>query len=325
MCIIRAPQINEKKKNELNPDKSDKTRWWLNDLNLFLVAVFWGVNMPVMKFALARIDEYLYNALRLTLSAFVLWICYRWQGFPIFDKSEKSSTLKHQFLYVALFAIMTGFAYQVLFLWGINQTSAGNTALIMSAIPMWTAILAFLMLKENLAKGAWIGLTIAVTGTIVVTLNKSAVNTAAVNTLTGNLLVSGAAFSWALASVMSRPIMKSTPPVALAYVSMVSTLPLHYLLAWNAWPGVWDVFYDPILMVAIFYSGVFSTGVALAMWNFGVQKLGPAHAAGYQNLVPLIALLASWLLISELPVPLQIIGGVLIISGLIQMRRHQNA
>ncbi len=34
------------------------------------------------------------------------------------------------------------------------------------------------------------------------------------------------------------------------------------------------------------YSGVFSTGAALLMWNYGVRHAGAGQAAIYQNLVP---------------------------------------
>ena len=56
------------------------------------------------------------------------------------------------------------------------------------------------------------------------------------------------------------------------------------------------------------------------MWNVGVRQVGPSHAAGFQNLVPIIALITSWLLLGEVPLLLQILGGILIIAGLVVMR-----
>ena len=117
--------------------------------------------------------------------------------------------------------------------------------------------------------------------------------------------------------------MKNISPIALAFWSVALSVPLHFLVASYALPQLGEVFADPWLVVAIVYSGTFSTGLAYAMWNYGIKKLGAAHAAGFQNLVPVVALIASWLLIGEVPLTWQLIGGTLIIGGLIVMRRQR--
>ncbi len=280
--------------------------------------------MPVMKFALGRMDEFLFNASRLTMSAIVLGLIVRWQNARVIDYSVDAKPRGKQYLNILLFALMTGFAYQVLFLVGIDRTSAGNTALIMSAIPIWTALLALVLLHERISRGAWGGLLIAVAGTLLVTFANPPANGQS-GSLVGNLLVSASAFCWALASVISRPMMKNISPIALAFWSVALSVPLHFVVARHALPQIRDVVADPWLVAAIIYSGTFSTGLAYAMWNFGIKELGAAHAAGFQNLVPVVALIASWLLIGEVPLPVQLVGGALIIGGLIVMRRRRDA
>ena len=59
------------------------------------------------------------------------------------------------------------------------------------------------------------------------------------------------------------------------------------------------------------------------MWNYGVQKLGAPHAAIYQNVIPLVAVISAWWMIGETPLSFQILGGALIIGGLVLMRRSR--
>ena len=92
------------------------------------------------------------------------------------------------------------------------------------------------------------------------------------------------------------------------------------MVADNLGIGLQKLMSDGWRLAALCYSGIFSTGLAIAMWNIGVKQVGPSHAAGFQNLVPLIALGSSWLLIGEIPVLQQLVGGALIIAGLITMR-----
>ena len=292
------------------------------DVCMLSVAFIWGVNMPIMKFALARVDEYLFNAMRLAISAVVLGLIFWWRGDRLVDWESKERSPRKQILLIVLFAFLSGFAYQVLFLLGINQTSAGNTALIMSALPVWTALLAMLLINERLNRNAWIGLFIALTGTVVVTLTVPA-SPGTDGSITGNMLVAAATFAWALGSVGSRPIMKQVSPIGLAFAGVAIAVPFHFLVAAHALDEIGKFFTDGWLLLSLLFSGAFSTGLAYAFWNFGVKTLGTSHAAIYQNLVPFVALIASWFLIGEIPVWMQLVGGVVIIVGLVVMRKNR--
>ena len=211
--------------------RTSSLRLWLADANMLVVAMIWGINMPIMKFALGRMDEYLFNAVRLSLSTVILALIVWWQRPPFIGRSPLAPSPGKQWLLIAIFSILTGFAYQVLFLVGIHRTTAGNTALIMSSIPMWIAVLSFLFLRERLGWLAWAGLVAAVIGTSIVTLSRSAPSGSGVS-LAGNLLVAAAALSWAAGTVCSRPMMNAISPLALALCGVGLSLPLHFLVAW---------------------------------------------------------------------------------------------
>ncbi len=293
------------------------------DLCMFCVAAIWGINMPIMKFALVRVDAFLFNATRLLISALVLAVIVWHQKATILNRNSQASTWQQQMVRIGVFAFLTGFAYQVLFLVGINQTSAGNTALIMSALPMWTALLATILTKEYLNRFAWSGLLVAMTGTLIVTLTVPRTG-AGEGSILGNLLVAAATFSWALGSVWSRPMMKEISPIGLAFCGVALPVPLHFLVARYAWEKMPVFVSDPWLLAAVLFSGGLSTGLAYAMWNFGVKILGTSHAAIFQNLVPFFALFFSWMILAEVPGWLQVLGGCITLVGLVIMRRHRD-
>ncbi len=66
----------------------------------------------------------------------------------------------------------------------------------------------------------------------------------------------------------------------------------------------------------ILYSGVLGTGLAYAMWNVGIRKVGPTHTTIYVNVAPVIALFTSYLWLGELVNSTQIIGGAFTLGGL---------
>ena len=303
---------------------SSRSRALLADACMLAVAVIWGINMPVMKFALSRVDEYLFNAMRLLVSAIFLAFIAWQQNATIINRSDNATPIWRQVGMISVFAFMTGFAYQMLFLLGIDKTSAGNTALIMSALPIWTALLAMVLIKEQLTRNAWFGLAVALVGTIIVTLTVPRTGMKD-GSLWGNFLVSAATFSWALGSVWSRPMMKEISPIGLAFCGVALAVPFHFIVCRHAFSEIHLFTEDMWLLAALLFSGGFSTGVAYALWNYGVKMLGTSHAAVFQNLVPFFALFASWLLIGEVPGWMQLAGGIIILTGLFIMRKNRKS
>ena len=304
-----------------DPNQS-RSKPFLAEMCMLAVAAIWGVNMPIMKFAFSRVDEYLFNAMRLLVSAIVLGLIAWHQKAKILQRDGNSNSIWQQVAMILVFAFLSGFAYQILFLLGIDRTSAGNTALIMSALPVWTALLASVLIKERLTRNAWTGLLIALAGTMVVTLTVPKTGLGE-GSLLGNVLVSAATFAWALGSVWSRPMMKTVSPIGLAFCGVAISVPAHFIVSQHSLAEIKLFATDPLLLAALLFSGGFSTGLAYAFWNFGVKILGTSHAAVFQNLVPFFALFASWLLIGEIPTGLQLVGGGIILFGLITMRRSR--
>lgn len=289
----------------------------LPDLSLFAVAAIWGVNMPVMKVGLDHMDVYAFNAIRLGISAVVLVLVALRERRP--QREKLSRRAKWQVFQYA--AIASG-GYQVLFLLGIAQTTSGNASLIMSTVPMWTALLALLFLKERLGRLAWIGLFIALAGTLIVTGQNGFSGNQ--EYLRGNLIMLTAALVWATGTVKSRTVLRSISPITLSAISSVIMLPLHFAIAGPNLAASLEVLPRIDVWIPLLYSGVFSTGVALILWNYGVREAGAAHAAVFQNLIPVIAISSAWIVRGEAVSVLQIAGGTLILSGLIVMRRARN-
>lgn len=312
------------------------------DFNLLATAIIWGSNVVVMKYAIGVLNPFHFNALRFVFSvlALAIWIgVTRPEAFglksqkhrkaPLREKSaspeltaEASDSIsRRQYVgTIGLYALLFGVVYQVTFLMGIFRTSASSTALIMASVPMWTALIAFFFLKERLAKIAWVGLMVTFLGTVIVAMDKQSIDRNPA-TLLGNGIMMFCAIAWSASTVISRPVMKYISPVELSFWGMGLALPVHFVIAMLVGDGATEVVWRPLVMLSILYSGIFSTGLALAMWSYGVKILGASHASIYGNLIPLVAMIFGWLMLGEVPTALQWIGGGMIICGLLAMRR----
>lgn len=284
------------------------------ELCLWFTAIAWGTNLLVVKTALADLNEWVFNTSRLTLATLVLgwlaWLEYRYRpGAPG----------KIAWLTFAGFALLNGFLYQVFFFLGISQTTAGNTALLLSSMPMWTALFSSLVAQDKLPLTGWVGLLVTFYGTLFVLLQNTTVDLSG-DYLIGNLFVLAGAMTWALATVISRPLLQVMSPLRLAFLSSLSTMPLHILLCLPFLEEAWPSLSVGSNWAAIIYSGLISTGVAYATWHYGVRHLGGARAGIYQNVVTLVAVIGGWLFLREPVLSAQFLGGAAIVLGVILMR-----
>ncbi len=303
-------------------DSAAAKRLWVADIALLLVAIVWGINVPVMKSALQLgIDPYALNAIRLVVSMLVLQLAaaieFRAGVRP--DKSIRWSR-------ILAYAMIVSVGYQILFLLAVSKTSSADVALIMATVPMWTALMARVFLSERLKPLAWIGLFIALAGTIIVAGGKAAPANSPdelPHRLAGNFIALIAALTWAGGTVFSRPVLKMISPTQLAAVSTTIGLPCHFLIAGSATLASLPLLKQVPMQVCLIYSGILSTGLALPMWSYGVKHAGAAQATMYQNLSPIVAIAAAWLWRAE-PVSFeQFVGGTFILSGLLVMRHSR--
>lgn len=318
----RAPlQLSTQPTVELTVPPQPRSRprtSWVADICLLSTALMWGTNILVFKSCITDFNPWAFNALRLVFATITLGILVLGEAWLV------PSVKSRQPIYwwrVLLFSLLNGFVYLVGFVQGISLTTAGNTALILASMPMWTAVLATIFLREHLPRITWLGLLVTIVGTLIVTTQGSGPVSLSSRYFWGNTFVMVAALAWATGTVISRPILQQITPLRLAFISALITTPMHLGLAATALPAALPQALEPTMLLAIVYSGVFSTGVAYATWHVGVRALGASHAAVYQNVVTLVAVVGGWVVLKEQPLLAQIFGGMLTLAGLYLMRR----
>ncbi|HQD83333.1 MAG TPA: DMT family transporter [Quisquiliibacterium sp.] len=76
---------------------------------------------------------------------------------------------------------------------------------------------------------------------------------------------------------------------------------------------------DAEAVTYLLITAVFATAVGGVTWNIGVNRIGLAAGALWQNTVPVFAVLIS-MLFGLRPTPEQVLGGALVISGVLYMQ-----
>jgi len=278
---------------------------------LFLMALIWGVNFSIVKYATELMQPLAFTGLRVILAAIVLL------SFA-FARRQKLPSRREITSLVVLGMLGNG-VYQLLFVEGISRTRVGNAALVVAATPAFIAIISRWGGLERISRRVVAGIALSLIGVGIVVLG-SARAASGTPTFLGTMLVFGGTLCWTAFTVMLQPFAKRLDPIHLSAFTMVGgTIPLLVFTA----PALISTSWSSLGFAAwgaVFYASVISMGVAYLFWYRGLRVLGPTRTAVYGNLQPVIAILVAWIFLGETPTIWQGIGTGTIISGLFLTR-----
>ncbi len=124
-------------------------------------------------------------------------------------------------------------------------------------------------------------------------------------------------------TALNRPALDRVSPLALTFFGLLVALPLLHALAVPYYGNVdWKAIELPV-WGAVVFTGALGTGLAIVWWNASVRAVGPSTTGVYGNIVPIVALGSGVLLLGEPIGTAQVLGTVLIIGGVLVVRRSK--
>lgn len=218
---------------------------------------------------------------------------------------------------IALFAVM---GYQLLFMYGMKFTAAGDASLIITMNPIFTVLLAAPFLGQKITGRMVYGLVISFVGVVIVTGWSPNTDLPLNERLKGDLMIMLAALCWATATNLTRIMLETegekgaTSTEIVVWYSLVGTI---LLTPWWLLDVYGSGLQAPNLedMLAILYLSILSTVLAYIWFVVGVEKIGATSASSYVFLVPPFGVLGGWLLLDERLGFSLILGFLLIVGG----------
>jgi drug/metabolite transporter (DMT)-like permease len=281
------------------------------DLLLVSMALIWSINYSVIKYGTRFVEPLAYNGVRIALGA-VAAVC----ALLIWRKRGEPVTRHRTRLF--LLGMLGNGLYQFFFIQGLARTRVATTVLLMASTPAVIALIGRARGVEHFAMRGWLGIGLQLSGVGILLIGTGA--GAGTDSTLGALTILAAVCSWALFAVMLKPISADVSWLEVtaytlaggAIVSVALGAPAIMRSPWAAVPvAIWP---------AIAYSGIGALLVATAFWYVGLRRLGPTRTSMYSNLQPLFAMAIAWLALGEVPTQWQVIGALLIMSGLLLAR-----
>ncbi len=278
---------------------------------MLLVCLIWGLNFSVTKGAFERFPPLAFTAVRFAIASVLL--------VPLVRHIEGAGPLPPGALRrLIVLGVVGNTLYQLGFMSGLARTSASNSALILASMPSLVALLAAGLGFEPARPRVIGGVLVATTGVVLVVLARGI--GFGQGELAGDLLTMGAVVCWAGYTLGLRSIPPGITPLRVTMVTTVAGAP-GLILA--GVPEMVRMEWGEVGLAgwaALAYATLFSLVLAYLIWNRSVQMVGPSRTVVYMCLTPLIAVAGAAVMLGERPRPLQAVGAVLILAGVLLVR-----
>lgn len=278
------------------------------------VAVVWGLNFLAIHASLQQFPPLFLVALRFALLAVPTLLLVPRPKVPtrwLIGYGLGFGTLQFIGLYLGMAA---GFP-------------SGLASLVLQSSAPFTVLLGALLLREHISARSAVGIGVAVAGLALVGVARGG---------SGSwmpfLLVVFGGFGWALGNLATRKAAAPNPLHLTLWMSVVPPLPMLALSLAVEGPArigasLGSSFTTAAVpaWVGLAYTVLIGTVVGSGVWVWLMARHPAGRVAPFSMLVPVTGLTTAWLALGETPKPLELLGGLAVIGGVLwaSLRRRQ--
>jgi drug/metabolite transporter (DMT)-like permease len=278
---------------------------------LSLVVIFWGNAFVAIKYLLdvEGLDPMQLTVLRfLPASGLMLAMM-----FLIYRPKKIFSVWRQEWPGIALYRITGALGYNLALNYGESRIAAGTASLIVGLSPILTLIASNLALKEKITAKKLGGIIAAFVGLFIV-VRWGAGEAISFNYLLGVLITFGAPFSWAIYTIVGKPMMHRQDTNLITMSAVV----------WGSLPLM--LFLPPLRTVAsmsakgwgaLLFLSLVCTIFGFLVWSWALKKTEAARLGAIVYLIPLVTIVSGLIFIKEAPTAGLVIGGLVLIAGVV--------
>jgi drug/metabolite transporter (DMT)-like permease len=222
---------------------------------------------------------------------------------------------------LALLGLLGVFFNQLLFITGLELTTATNAAILMPSIPVFAIAVAALFRIERIGVRRVVGIALTVAGALVL-LEPGRLSAGGREAL-GNLLVLANCLSYAAFLVVQRPVLVRLPwRTVVAWAFLFGGLGV-LAVGGDELAATEMMRLEPRVLWGIAYILIFPTVIGYTLNTWAVRRSSPSLVAAFTTLQPLLTATFALLLLGEPAGWREAAGFLLIAAGLWRVSRRR--
>jgi len=275
---------------------------------LAVVVIIWGANWVNMKIGLQYATPMNYLFQRLFFSTFMI---------APFLLLLKNGIRKDSKVIVNVTILCVIYAVSIIFLMlGLESESSGISAIVTFTQPLFVFGLSAVFLKNEITRTKVAGVLVGFAGIGIIYLEKVGSSGGTVLSILFLLL---SALTWAITIVYYKKISDVVHPywISFSQVAIGSIVVLPFALMTG---GIKLIFELPYIL-SIVYLTVLSTVLAFFIWFYLLKNEDATTVSSSSLMIPVIALISGMFILGETVNLYQVIGVVMVLSGIFFVNR----
>ncbi len=258
-----------------------------------LAYVIFGLSYLFSKVALGIVEPILLLAIRFTVTFLILNLLVLTRVLKLNLRGKKLGG-------PILLGILQPVLYFILENYGLKYTTTSFTGMLSALAPIFTTVVAALILKEIPNRKQWLCICISISGVLMVSLKTGGGE----NTILGCVILVAAYFSGAFFSILSRKLSKEFSAFELTYIMFTVGFVFFGALAFaqngeKTLPLAMDALSRSEFVIAVLYLGGLSSVGAYMLSNYSLAKLPVARSSIFQNLSTVVSVLAGVVIMGD--------------------------
>ena len=271
-------------------------------IELVALAALWGASFLFMRIAVPAFGPVALVFLRLAGAALLL--------VPLLAARGELASLRRHWRAIAVVGVLNSALPFLCFAYAALSITAGLSAILNSATPLFAAVVAWLWLGDRMTPLRIVGLAVGFAGVLWIGWDSADFKPGGSASAIAACLV--ATLSYAVAPSLAKRYLAGAPPLAAAAGSQLTAALLLALPAVHWWPAVAPSAHDWIVAALL---AVFGTGVGYILYFRLIANAGPTNAVAVTYLIPLFAVLWGAIFLGERPTLAIVVGCAVIFLG----------
>ncbi|USL45316.1 DMT family transporter [Priestia megaterium] len=266
-----------------------KRSQFITYLLLLSIILSWSYGWVITKIGLESIPPFKFAALRFFIGSLCMLLVLLIFRAPLFPKGLWFKTI--------ILGLLQTTSVFLLVLYGMMFINVGQASIIIYSMPIWSAIIGYLVLKEKISSRQVIGLGISLIGLISI-LGLDLILSSNWNVILGEFLLMLGAISWGASNIYMKKNFTSSNKLTISAWQMIFGtigISIASLIMEFHKPINWST--EALLIVL--FTGIIASAYCFTGWYFILSKVNTTVASASLLFIPLLSILFEWMILGK--------------------------
>jgi len=300
---------------------------------LTLPPLMWAGNAVIGRLMVGYAPPVLLNLIR-WIGALLILLPLGWGAF---GTAERRAQVRERWPHLAMLGLLGVGMYNAMQYMALRTSSPLNVTLIAASMPLWMMLNGLVFFHARPGPRDLLAAALSLAGVVTVLTRGHLLEVAKIRLVPGDLLILVAIFCWSIYSwLLAKPPAsmrgEQRPRWNWAEFLLVQVV---FGIAWAAAGAAVEsavlagadegVRWGWPLALALLYLATCPSLIAYYAWGTGVARAGPAMAALFSNLTPLLTAIISGAVLGTWPEPYHLLAFALIVAGIMSSAVRRSA